>query len=761
MQPPRRPTDSAGTTPARIPAVLFAVACLASAAVAAKPDTEAAKQARWFQVAVDEGHIQGIRAVELLRPDLLAVTIDPAITRWGSGMGPASDAQTPDRFTLASPTDNDFKAGLHPTKVGRVSFERFNGVAHGPFFGKSVWWHTYYLRLPTPLTSGHTYTVNVEGIAEPFKAKADLAYDHRRTTCKALKINQCGYSSRAKARLAYLGWWAGDLGAVDYDGWKRFAVVDEATGKMVHEGAIRPRAIGDADFSGEDVYEMDLSALGPGRYHVHVPGLARSETFVVGDAGLRDLYTHTMRAFFHQRCGQAFREPWTWVKKPACHTEVWESGHLVEGPGKIYCLWRREEPYEPKPGEKRRSFRGGYHDAADFDVFTYHLPAVSGFLAAYEMCPEAFKDKDLNIPGSGNGVPDLLDEAAWGLLFWMENQNPDGSVPMGRGNECDAFKQQCGGTFPPYGLLPCRGTAAATFAATATQFARLVRPFDAALAKKHLDAARKAYAWTRANEGDLSGLEGKQRKKELENAKVLLSWAAAELFLTTGEAAYNEDFLADYNARTVRHWWMRPVRFWPYLMCQHPGTDKEVQAWMLQQYRVYADKKVAKLDECPYRMSGGTFDGAAWGSAQGVNHNGLLLRLYYLTGEQQYLDAASLNADWHLGCNPLGKTFLTGMGYRYPVRPEISWFLYEGGRDDMKGRTVKGLAIYGIGPRIKFYYPSPWPAGRSSHDRWGFGAEVWNEFTVHQCLGPSAMTYAVLYALEHGLEPRAAERRTE
>jgi endoglucanase len=735
-------------------ALAFALAAAVMAGEAADPDKDQRMQPAWFKAAVEAGHVKGIRAVELIRPDLLAVTIDAAITRWGNGMGPAGEAQRPENFTVSSATDTAFQSGVRPATVGRESFARFNGVAHGPFSGKTVWWHTYYLSLPKPLASGHAYTVAVAGIEAPFTSQADFAYDERRTTSKAIKINQCGYSSKAKVRFAYLGWWSGDLGPVDYSAFKRFAAIDEATEKTVLEGEVRPRTVGDVDFSGEDVYEMDLSALGPGRYHVRVPGLGRSETFVVGDEGLRDLYYHTMRAFFHQRCGQEFREPWTWVKKPACHVEVWESGHLVEGPGKIYCLWRKETPYDPKPGEKKQSFRGGYHDAADFDVFIYHLPDVSQFLAAYEMCPEAFKDKDLNLPESGNGVPDILDEAAWGLLFWVENQNADGSVPMGRGNECDAFKQQCGGRFPPYGLLPCRRSSAAPFAATASQFARLVRPFNAALADKHLAAAKKAYRWARANEGDLSGLDEKGMKKEQENSKVLLAWAAAELFLTTADPAYNENFLADHRAGVVRHWWLQPIRFWPYLLCKHRGVDKEVQAWMLGEYRRWADVNVDKLAECPYRMSNGRFDGAAWGSAQGVPHNDLLLRLYYLTGEQKYLDAASLNADWHLGCNPLSKTFLTGMGYRHPMRPEISWFLYEGGRDDMKGRTVKGLAIYGIGPRIKTSYPSAWPSGRSSRDVWGFGAEIWNEFTVHQCLGPSAMTYAVLYALEHGLAPQ-------
>ena len=154
--------------------------------------------------------------------------------------------------------------------------------------------------------------------------------------------------------------WAGDRGKVEFSRLARFEVVDEKSGQLVHQWQITPRQSDDVN-SGEDVYQLDLSSLKPGRYHIHVPGFARSETFQVGGAGMHALYYHTMRAFFHQRCGQEFKEPWTWVRKPACHTELWESGNFVAGPGAIHhSPGNRDEHahYEPKPGEKKMSFRG-------------------------------------------------------------------------------------------------------------------------------------------------------------------------------------------------------------------------------------------------------------------------------------------------------------------------------------------------------------------------------------------------------------------
>ena len=84
------------------------------------------------------------------------------------------------------------------------------------------------------------------------------------------------------------------------------------------------------------------------------------------------------------------------------------------------------------------SFQGGYHDAADFDTFAYHLPATAQVLTAYELYPAAFGDGDLDLPESGNGVPDVLDEAEWGLSFYIDHQYPNGAIPLGRVNHCDA-----------------------------------------------------------------------------------------------------------------------------------------------------------------------------------------------------------------------------------------------------------------------------------------------------------------------------------
>ncbi|MCU0873510.1 MAG: glycoside hydrolase family 9 protein [Pirellulaceae bacterium] len=760
-----------------------------------------AKQA--WEMAAEEGWIQGLRAIELIRPDVISVTLDGGITgaidsqneAAVAALGGPDDFQKPAAFRITSPTDPNYQAGQRPQDVGRLSYEGrncMNAKTMWPLFANTIYWHEFYLFLPYPLRSGHTYQIAVvpgrklpacestdkdKQEARPtsnpkFKCRAQLDYDEKNTTTKVIKISQVAYSALAKRRFAYLGWWAGDRGAVAYSGLDRFAAIDEATGKSVLEGRIERRRAGDVN-SGEDVYEMDISALSPGRYHIHIPGFARSDTFSIGGAGIHALYYHTLRAFFHQRCGQELRPPWTWVKKPACHTEIWESGEFVAGSGAIHHAPGdplAHASYTPRPGERKMSFQGGYHDAADFDTFSYHLPATAQILAAYELYPAAFGDGDLDLPESGNGVPDLLDEAEWGLSFYLQRQYENGAVPLGRVNQCDARTQNIEGgkeaPMPPFGVLPPARESTPTFAAVAAQFSRAIRKYDAAKADRHLAAAKRAfdYASVRSPEDvwkDFSTEDVPLLKHEKRRGQWLpaLTWAASELLLATGEPKYNEFVESNRGPSGLKHWSDPEIRWWPYLMCDPSVADPPLQEELRRQFLELADTKAAATEEAAYRMGNGNGTACGWGACQGANHGDLLLRAYVLSKDQKYLDAACFNADWHLGANPLSKTLISGMGYRAPRRPEISWFLYEEPERDMSGRTVAGIAIYGIGPPLGLHTGEKWPLWRSWRDVWDRFAEIYSEFTVPQTCGPAAMLYATLYGMEkqQGLVPEGSK----
>ena len=84
---------------------------------------------------------------------------------------------------------------------------------------------------------------------------------------------------------------------------------------------------------------------------------------------------------------------------------------------------------------------GGYHDAGDADRRTYHMDVPVTLMTTYEAFPQLFTDDQFNIPdkfdenyhilGKGNGIPDILDEAMWGTMFWEYMQETNGQIHWG------------------------------------------------------------------------------------------------------------------------------------------------------------------------------------------------------------------------------------------------------------------------------------------------------------------------------------------
>jgi hypothetical protein len=75
-----------------------------------------------------------------------------------------------------------------------------------------------------------------------------------------------------------------------------------------------------------------------------------------------------------------------------------------------------------------QDLHGGWWDAGDFNKYTsWGASDAIELLHAYAESPSAFSD-DTNIPESGNGVPDVLDEVKWELDWLTRMQSADGSV---------------------------------------------------------------------------------------------------------------------------------------------------------------------------------------------------------------------------------------------------------------------------------------------------------------------------------------------
>jgi hypothetical protein len=169
--------------------------------------------------------------------------------------------------------------------------------------------------------------------------------------------------------------------------------------------------------SGDQVWWVDFSPLSArGTYHLFSPSLnARSYEFVVAPDVYNDVMRTALKTFYRQRCG---------IAKPTTYAGAWADGTACH---------RADVSTGPAAGVVDRGLRdltGGWHDAGDYNKYLFYAAsnAILFMLRAWEDDPRAFPDGDLNIPESGNGVSDLLDEVKWELDFFLKMQLPDGSV---------------------------------------------------------------------------------------------------------------------------------------------------------------------------------------------------------------------------------------------------------------------------------------------------------------------------------------------
>ncbi len=173
--------------------------------------------------------------------------------------------------------------------------------------------------------------------------------------------------------------------------------------------------------SGDKAWWFDFSAVtATDDYYINDPANnTRSYEFRIAPDVYNDALKHAVRMFYYQRCGT----PKSTTHAGANYDDT--DCHL----GSLQDLDCRDVT-DPSNISLARDLSGGWHDAGDYNKYTnFTLAPVHYLLDAYEQRPAVFGD-NTNIPESGNGVPDILDEVKWELDWLLKMQNPDGSALM-------------------------------------------------------------------------------------------------------------------------------------------------------------------------------------------------------------------------------------------------------------------------------------------------------------------------------------------
>jgi hypothetical protein len=638
--------------------------------------------------------------------------------------------------------------------------------------------HWLYLELSSPLRPGCTYVVRTEGI------EGRVRFDPATSRSEAVHVNLVGYPTDAPAKYGYLYHWMGDAGPLEVRPLvgRRFRLLAHPGGGEAFAGKVAFRApkdqpetghLNDApphgNFLGADVAECDFSAFSrPGTYVLSVDGVGRSFPFEIHEDVYRPVYRAVARSLYHNRSGIALTKPYTEFERPAPHHPALTpgfAGKLVYTTSR-FVDWTDGDHSDADRSAIEAGIRGPldvwgwYQDAGDWDGYFSHLTVPSVLLIAWELAPENFNDGDLNLPESGNGVPDLLDEAAWlprfcrrlraelmrkgwgtggvGLRVCGDHFGGDGEgVPSWK----DVNRRWIVSGEDPWSTYRYAGVAA--HLAWALARAGVKDPEGADWAKE----AREAWTWAAANTrpGDEEG-----RPAAGSPLRAWRAYAAAALFRLTGDPVWQERLARDMVHVRAEDLLRGEERWaaWVHVLGGGKGEYDPVLRARLRTAVLRTCEEVAITTPSKRALRWG----GDWWFPMLVGHQTTPWILEGMIGHAlvKSSDPAKARAfratvvttsDYVLGTNALNMSWVTGIGERH-VREIFHMDAWYNG----KGRPHPGLIPYGpwrkergwgVGPWDKEWafqtvYPpiDAWPA----NERW-FGnrnAPLAAEFTIHQ-----------------------------
>ena len=427
------------------------------------------------------------------------------------------------------------------------------------------------------------------------------------------------------------------------------SVVDCATGKAVYEGDVASASMNKS--TGRNEARFDFSSVtAPGTYKI-VAGDKESFEFKIGADVYDEAFKASLRMFYLQRCGMELTSDLAGdYAHPACHTEK-------------ATIFGTSEKIDVS---------GGWHDAGDYGRYVVSgAKAAADLMLAYKLYPQAFDDA-LNIPESGNGVPDVLDEVRYELDWLFKMQNSEGGV---------YHKVTCA-NFPGFVMpeeeteelivTPVSTTATADFAAVMAMASSVFAEFDMPYSQRCLDAATRATNYlekhksvegTKNPDGIVTG-EYPDDKDIDERI-----WAYAELYKATGETVYDEEFskLMQSGASCAADLgWQGVSAYAGYAYLSAPVKGKFYDA-VLASFMSGIAEVEATASTDSYNSSLKEYP---WGSNMTIANNGMYVLLYdKIAGYQKGDEIARQQLNYLLGTNGTGYCFLTGFGTLSPTAP--------------------------------------------------------------------------------------------
>ena len=481
------------------------------------------------------------------------------------------------------------------------------------------------------------------------------------------RINQAGYASGLPVCIAFLG-----------EGTVR--LIDRSDTILIE---LNPPASPVDQASGDRVSVLNFGVLPEGIYTLENNGITRKLSVL--KKPWQPVVDMLVKGLYFQRCGCDLKKEFAGIyAHPACHkapAAEWENRKSV------------------------RLVTGGWHDAGDYGKYVGPGAVTVGHLLyAWKLFPDSFSDS-LNIPESGNGIPDILNEARYELDWMLKMQRSDGAFYHKLTKDHFApFIMPQDDTDPEY-LIPVSQCATAAAAACLALASRVYADFDADFSGRALSAALRGWTWLEANpdfipfrnpEGVRTGWYGERTDSDDR------FWAACELFAATGEISFRKAAEELYQGgQNLTQFGWADVGGMGGLCCLFDLREKagSILYSRLKSDFLFRTEEALKLSAASGYGTSLSPDHYVWGSILPIMANAISMILNYLiTGRVDMRDAALLQWHYAFGMNALDLSFVTGVGETSVMHPHHR----PSGADGIDA-PVPGLIVGG--PNKCFPYP--------------------------------------------------------